>query len=48
MLLKRINIPEEIIQKEVNKRIQNTIQNRIQQRIKLKEERIKKLSSQIA
>jgi len=41
-------IPEHIIEQEVKKRIQSTVQDRLQQRQKLKEERIKKLSAQIA
>ena len=43
-----LNIPEEIIEQEVKKRIQNTIQDRMHQRLKLKEEKIKKLATQIA
>ena len=43
-----LNVPEEIIEQEVKKRIQNTIQDRMQQRLKLKEEKIKKLATQIA
>ena len=39
-----ISIPEEIIEKEVNKRIQD----KLLQKIRVKEEKIKKLSSQIA
>ena len=41
---KNISIPEEIIEKEVNKRIQD----KLLQKIRVKEEKIKKLSSQIA
>jgi ssDNA-binding Zn-finger/Zn-ribbon topoisomerase 1 len=41
-------IPEHIIEQEVKKRIQSTLQDRVQQRLKLKEERIKKLSANIA
>jgi hypothetical protein len=44
----KINIPEEIIEQEVKKRIQNSVQDRIHQRMKVKEEKIKKLASQIA
>lgn len=43
-----IIIPEHIIEQEVKKRIQSSVQDRIQQKMKLKEERIKKLSAQIA
>ena len=43
----KINIPEHIIEEEVKKRIQSSFQDRIQQRMKLKEDRMKKLSSQI-
>ena len=43
-----MRIPEDIIEQEVKKRIQSSIQDRMQQRLKLKEERIKKLASQIA
>ena len=43
-----ITIPEEIIEREVNKRISNSIQERINNRMKVKDERIKKLASQIA
>ena len=38
------NVPEDILEREVNKRIQD----RLLQKIKIKEEKIKKLSSQIA
>ena len=41
-------IPNEVIEQEVKKRIQNISQERIQQRLKMKDERIKKLSAQIA
>ncbi len=43
-----INIPEHIIENEVKKRIQNTYKDRMVEKMKLKEERIKKLSAQIA
>ena len=43
-----ISIPEEIIEQEVKKRIQNTLQDRMHQRLKIKEEKIKKLATQIA
>ena len=43
-----INIPDELIEQEVKKRMQNTSQDRMQQKIKLKEDRIKKLATQIA
>ena len=43
-----IIIPEHIIEQEVKKRIQLSVQDRMQQRLKLKEERIKKLSANIA
>ena len=43
----KVNIPEELIEAEVKKRIQNHVHDRMHQRIKLKEERIKKLASQI-
>ena len=43
-----INIPEHIIETEVKKRIQNTYKDRMVEKMKLKEERIKKLSAQIA
>ena len=41
-------IPEHIIEQEIKKRIQSSLQDRVQQRMKLKEERIKKLSANIA
>ena len=41
---KNISIPEEIIEKEINKRIQD----KLLQKIRVKEEKIKKLSSQFA
>lgn len=43
-----INIPNEVIEEEIKKRLQNTAQERLQQRLKLKEEKIKKLATQIA
>ena len=45
---KQITIPEELIVQEVQKRMQNSVQDRIHHKLKLKEERIKKLASQIA
>lgn len=41
-------IPNEIIEREVNKRLTMTAQERLQQRMRLKDEKIKKLASQIA
>ena len=43
-----IRIPEEIIEQEVKKRILSSVQDRLHQRLKLKEEKIKKLATQIA
>lgn len=43
----KVNIPEELIEEEVKKRIQNHVHDRMHQKMKLKEERIKKLASQI-
>jgi len=43
----KVNIPEELIEEEVKKRIQNHVHDRTHQKMKLKEERIKKIASQI-
>ena len=43
-----INIPNEIIENEVKKRIENTYKQRMADKMKQKEERIKKLATQIA
>ena len=42
------NIPKEVIEVEVNKRIENTFKDRLNERMKVKQEKIKKLATQIA
>ena len=43
-----VNIPNELIEQEVKKRMQLTARDRIQQKMKLRDERIKRLTTQIA
>jgi len=43
-----VNIPKEVIEVEVNKRIENTFKDRLNERMKVKQEKIKKLATQIA
>ena len=46
--INNINIPQEVIENEVKKRIENTYKQRMADKLKQKEERIKKLATQIA
>lgn len=43
-----VKIPQEVIENEVKKRIQNAYKERVAEKMKQKEERIKKLATQIA
>ena len=43
-----LTIPEDVIEHEIKKRLNNSIQERLNQKLKVKEDRIKKLSAQIA
>jgi hypothetical protein len=43
-----LTIPEDVIEHEIKKRLNNSIQERLTQKLKVKEDRIKKLSAQIA
>ena len=45
---KPINIQSEIIEQEIKKRMQSSVQERLQQKLRMKDEKMKKLSAQIA